>query len=77
MEEPLGRTKARGALETELQDTRARIDKLQDDLDRLHGVSADDWWDVSSERVDQYIDRVEESIKRLDDDRVPTNGPRT
>lgn len=70
MEEQLDKTKVRGALETELQDTKARIDKLQDDFDELRGVSADDWWDVSKERVGQYIERVADSIKRLDDNRV-------
>ena len=76
MEEQLGKTKARGAVETELQDTKARIDKLQDDLDELRGVSADDWWDVSSERVGEYIERVEASIKRLDDDKTPASESR-
>ena len=69
VEEQLDRTKATGALETELQDTKARIDKLQEDLDELRSVSADDWWDVSSERVSEYIERVQESIKRLDDNK--------
>ena len=76
MEEQLDRTKAKGALETELQDTKARIDKLQEDLDELRGVSSDAWWDVSSERVGQYIERVEESIKRLDDNKAQTDKPR-
>ncbi len=77
MEEQIDRTKARGALQTELQDTKARIDKLQEDLDQLRGVSANAWWDVSSERVGQYIERVEESIKRLDNDKAPTAKPRS
>lgn len=77
MEEQLDRTKAKGALETELQDTKSRIDKLQDDLDGLRGVSADGWWDVSSKRVGQYIDRVEESIKRLDDNKAQSDTPRS
>jgi len=77
MEEQLDRTKAKGALETELKDTRSRIDKLQEDLDKLRSVSPDDWWDVSSERVDHYIERVEQSIKRLDDNQAQTNKPRT
>ncbi len=77
MEEQLDRTKARGALKTELQDTKARIDKLQDDLDGLRSVSANSWWDVSSERVSQYIDRVEASIKRLDNDKAQTDKPRS
>jgi hypothetical protein len=76
MEEQLDKAKARGALETELEDTRARIDKLQEDLDHLRNVSPDDWWDVSSERVAEYIDRVEASIKRLDDNKAQNNPPR-
>jgi Skp family chaperone for outer membrane proteins len=70
MEEALQNVKADGALDTEIEDTRARIDKLQGDLDNLRNVSQDDWWDVSSERVGEYIDRVERSISRLDDDRA-------
>lgn len=69
MEERLNDVKADGARETELQDTRARIDKLQDDLDRLRSASADEWWDVSTARVREYIDRVERSIGRLDNDK--------
>jgi DNA repair exonuclease SbcCD ATPase subunit len=77
MEEQLDQTKAKGALETELQDTKARIDKLQQDLDELRRVSPDGCWDVSSERVGQYIERVEESIKRLDDNNAQTDKPRS
>ncbi len=69
MEEALKNVKASGAVETEVNDTRARIDKLQDDLQRLRGVGAADWWDVSAARVTEYVDRVEESVRRLDDDR--------
>lgn len=69
MEDRLEGVKVDGAQETELKDTRARIDKLQDDLDRLRSVSADEWWDVSSARVREYIDRVERSIGRLDNDK--------
>lgn len=69
MEERLEDVKADGARETELQDTRARIDKLQDDLDRLRSVSADEWWSVNNARVREYLDRVEKSIGRLDNDK--------
>jgi hypothetical protein len=62
--------KPSGSAGTELDDTRARIDKLQDDLDRLRAVDADDWWDVSEKRVSDYMDRVEQSIGRLDNDRA-------
>jgi TolA-binding protein len=67
MEKQLEGVRARGAQEAELKDTRARIDKLQDDLDTLRTAEADDWWDVSVARVREYIDRVDDSIGRLDD----------
>jgi chromosome segregation ATPase len=70
MEARLNDVTAKGALETELDDTRARVDTLQADLDELRNASADDWWDLSSERVSEYIDRVQESIKRLDDNKA-------
>ena len=70
MEEQLNGVKGEGALKTELQDTRARVDTLQADLDELRNASPDNWWDLSSERVSGYIDRVQESINRLDDNKV-------
>jgi DNA repair exonuclease SbcCD ATPase subunit len=77
MEEQLDKTKAKGTQETELKDTKARINKLQQDLDNLRRVSPEDWWKVSSGRVGDYIDRVETSIKRLDDNKAETNKPRS
>jgi hypothetical protein len=63
---------ARAARETELDDVRARVRKLDDDLDRLDKASADDWWDVTRARVADYIDRVEKSVARLDDNPAST-----
>jgi hypothetical protein len=63
----LEKVKAKGARETELDDTRARLKKIAADLDRLVAATPDDWWDVSRDRVREYLDRVETSIKRLDD----------
>ena len=59
--------KAKGPREAELKDTRARVEKMDEDLDKLASASADDWWDVSKDRVEAYLDRVEASVKRLDD----------
>ena len=67
MKGALDKVKARGAQETELEDTRARVKKLEDDVDRLKSASADDWWDVSRQRVSEYVDRLESSVGRLDD----------
>ena len=70
LEEALKNVDVKGPQETEVEDTRARIDKLQDDLDRLRGASPDEWWEISAKRVNEYIDRVERSIGRLDDDKA-------
>jgi hypothetical protein len=69
MENALEKVNARGARETELEDTRARVKKLGEDVDRLASASADDWWELSKNRVTEYVDRVEASVDRLDDDK--------
>jgi hypothetical protein len=69
MEAQLKNVRARDAQKTELEDTRARVNKLKDDVDRLRNASADDWWQISAKRVSEYIDRVEDSIRRLDDNK--------
>jgi hypothetical protein len=45
---------------------------MAEDLDKLATASADDWWDVSKDRVEAYLDRVEASVKRLDDHKPRT-----
>jgi capsule polysaccharide export protein KpsE/RkpR len=69
MNTALDRVKAKGPQETEVEDVRARVKKLSDDLDRLSTASADDWWDVTRRRVTEYIDRVAQSVDRLDDNK--------
>jgi hypothetical protein len=65
----LDQVKASGPRETEVTDTKARISKLAADLDALATASADDWWSVTKDRVEEYIDRVEASVRRLDDNK--------
>ena len=69
MEAELKGVRVKGTQETELEDTRARLNKLKDDVDRLRKASAEDWWDITAKRVSEYIDRVEDSIRRLDDNK--------
>jgi hypothetical protein len=69
MDQALKNVTANGARETELEDTRARLRKLSEDADRLRSADADDWWDVTRARVTDYVDRVEDSVERLDDDK--------
>ncbi|HEV8396220.1 MAG TPA: hypothetical protein VGQ37_18195 [Vicinamibacterales bacterium] len=72
LDRALDTVKVKGARETELNDTRQRVKKIAGDLDRLAGASADDWWTVSRDRVRDYIDRVEASVRRLDDNKPHT-----
>jgi archaellum component FlaC len=67
MKRALDNVKADGTKKVEVEDVRARVNKLGDDLDRLKSAKADDWWDVTRARVAEYVDRVEGSVKRLDD----------
>ena len=67
MDKALDNVKASGPLKTEVEDVRARAKKLGDDVDRLNSASPDDWWDVTKARVTEYVDRIEGSVKRLDD----------
>jgi hypothetical protein len=69
LDKALEKVTAKGARETELHDTQARVKKLAGDLDALARASADDWWTVSRDRVRDYIDRVEASVKRLDNNK--------
>jgi hypothetical protein len=68
----IDQVKAKGPRETEVNDAKARLDKLAADLDKLAAASADDWWDVTTDRVEDYLGRVEASVKRLDDNKART-----
>ena len=76
MEDALEKVNARGTKETEIEDTQARVRKLREDAERLQSASADDWWDVSKTRVTEYVEHVEDSVERLDDNR-PDASSRT
>jgi hypothetical protein len=67
MKQALDKVNASGPRKTEVEDVRARLNKLDEDVDRLGSAEPDDWWDVSKERVTQYVDRIEGSINRLGD----------
>jgi hypothetical protein len=67
MDSALDHVKATGPRKTELDDLRARVKKLGEDIDRLKSASAEDWWDLSKARVNDYIDRVEKSVSRVSD----------
>ena len=69
MGKSLDAAKATGPRKTERDDLHARVEKLAGDIKRLESASADEWWDLSKARVDDYIDRVERSVARLDKDR--------
>jgi hypothetical protein len=69
MGKSLDAAKATGPRKTERDDLHARVEKLAGDIKRLGSASAEDWWDLSKARVDDYIDRVERSVARLADNK--------
>ena len=69
MENALKDVDVKGAAETEVEDTRARLKKMREDTDRLKNATEKDWWDITRARVNDYIERVDRSIRRLDDDK--------
>jgi hypothetical protein len=69
MKKDLGKISTKGTEQTERNDTLARVKKLDSDLAELRKASPDDWWKISRDRVSDYIDRLEKSIGRLDDNK--------
>ena len=69
MSKSLDAAKSTGPRKTERDDLHARVEKMSDDIKRLGSASAEDWWDLSKARVEDYIDRVERSVARLDDNK--------
>lgn len=69
MKKQLGRISAKGTENTERKDTRARVNKLSDDLATLRNATPDDWWTISRDRVSDYLDRLEKSVSRLSDNK--------
>jgi DNA repair exonuclease SbcCD ATPase subunit len=69
MENALKDVDLKGAAETEVEDTRARVKKMREDTDRLKNATEREWWDITRARVNDYIERVDRSIRRLDDDK--------
>ncbi|MGE0449568.1 MAG: hypothetical protein AB7Q29_08290 [Vicinamibacterales bacterium] len=65
MTRALDNIRARGARQTRVEQVRAQVEKLRDDLDALKASEAGDWWDLSKARVQNAIERLDESIEQL------------
>jgi uncharacterized protein HemX len=52
----------------DVEETRARIRDMREENDRLRAADEDDWWDVTRERVNNFIDRIDARIDRLTSD---------
>jgi len=52
------------AREGEVDDTRARVHQLRDDVDRLDRADENDWWEVTRTRVEAWMDRLEARMNR-------------
>jgi|SRR5579871_2809417 len=69
MKKQMDAVSAKGTENTERNDTLDRVKKLDSDLSELRKASPDDWWKISRDRVSDYIDRLEKSVNRLDDNK--------
>lgn len=65
MEEALKGSDARGADQEDVEETRERVSNLREETNRLRNAEEDNWWDVTRDRISEYIDRVEAAIRRL------------
>ena len=52
-----------------VEDSRMRVQQLREDTERLRDASEPEWWDVTKQRVETYIERIEAAIDRLTNDR--------
>jgi hypothetical protein len=68
MEQALRDDAARGANQRDVEETRERVSDLRKETNRLRNASEEDWWDVTRDRMNDYIDRIEASIRRLGND---------
>jgi TolA-binding protein len=48
--------------------TRARLQQMKDDTDRLRTASDDDWWQVTKQRIDTSLDRIAAELRQLKKD---------
>jgi TolA-binding protein len=52
----------------DVEETRAEIRDMREENDRLRGADENDWWDVTRERVNNFIERIDARIDRLIND---------
>lgn len=59
---------ARTADREDVEQTRARVRYLREQNERLREASEQDWWEITQQRVNGYIDWIETRIDRLTND---------
>ena len=69
LEAALRDVNVRNADQADVEDTRTRVQQLREDTDRLRDASEPEWWDVTKQRVEMYIERIDAAIDRLTNDR--------
>ena len=69
MEEQLKNVRARAAAGDGVGRYKGARQQAERGRGQAQRASADDWWDISSKRVSEYIERVERSVERLDNDK--------
>jgi DNA repair exonuclease SbcCD ATPase subunit len=61
----------------EVEETRGRVGELREDTNRLRRASEDQWWEVTRERIENYIERLEASIERQGNDSASPRNDRS
>ena len=56
--------------EADVEDTRARVEHMKEDTERLRRASEAEWWDVTKARLSAYLDRLDAAIDRLAEGRT-------
>jgi hypothetical protein len=70
METALAELDPRDADQPDVESTRARVQHMKEDTDRLRRASDAEWWDLTKERLNAYLERLDAAIDRLAESRT-------
>jgi hypothetical protein len=69
LEAALRDVSVRDADKADVEDTRMRVKQLREDTGRLRDTTEQDWWDVTTQRLERSIERIDAAIDRITNNR--------